>query len=872
MINDKIRTILEHRLLPFVEKPARYLGIEQNVILKETTEVDLRFAIAFPEVYEIAMSSQATNILYHQLNRNKNIWAERVFAPWTDAEELLRKHEIPLFSLESLTPLQQFDIIGFTLQYELTYTNILNMLDLAQIPLHASDRSEKDPIIIGGGPCSCNPEPLGSFFDAFYIGDSEAGLDDLCQVVMDSKKNGSNRKKTLEQLASIRGVYIPSLYQASYDQDGYFNGLTLLNGEAPKTIKTQIAPTLNNDDYPLQPLVPLIEVTHDRLSIEVMRGCTEGCRYCNAGMIYRPTRERNEDEIVQYTKEALKRTGYEEVSFLSLSISDYSSLNSLMKKEREAFEGQKINFSFPSMRLDSFNEEIAEFAKTVRKSGFTFAPEAGSERLRRVINKNISEDDLMKATEIALTNGWKTLKFYFMVGLPTETKEDIEAIADLIERVIKESRKYGRVQLNVSVSPHSPKSHTPFQWEKQDTKEEFNEKIYLIRQRLAKYKQVKLSWRDPGVSQIECIVGRGDRRLATVIERAWQDGARFDGWNDFFRFEIWQNAFEKSSVSMDRYLNELPDNRPLPWDHIDKGITKSYLRKERKNAYEGLSIIDCKDASCYGCGIQRKNGFAELTSCYLNEDAENKAAKPSEEIRGEKLSSPEQLLVNEKLKEDITYYRIRFSKQGYSKYLGHFDIVRAFERACRRAEIKIAHSQGFNPRPKFAFGPPLRLGYSSEAEFVDIQVYETSASEIKEKLNNFLPEGILVTEIITINNSIPSLMASINAAEYQIDLGEFEITQKEINTALKETEISIVRRVKGKEKTINIRPYIESIQRDKKVLTVHTTAVDGRTVRVDEIVTHLCNPQTYMDSFFPIHRTRQLIKQNGNTISPMEVR
>jgi len=871
LTNDKIKTILEHKLLPFVGKPARYLGIEQNVILKELSGIDLRFAIAFPEVYEIAMSSQATNLLYHQLNRNKNIWAERVFAPWTDAEELLRKHQIPLFSLESITPLNQFDIIGFTLQYELTYTNILNMLDLANIPLYSSERKDDDPLIIAGGPCSCNPEPLAPFFDAFYIGDAEAGLENLCKVMIESKKIELNRYETLKRLASERGVYIPSLYEPSYDQDDNFDGLIPLFNEVPKSIKTQITPELKNEDYPLQPLVPLIEVTHDRLSVEVMRGCTEGCRYCNAGMIYRPTRERNEDEIVQYTQKAIKQTGYEEVSFLSLSISDYSSLNSLMRKERQTFAGEKINFSFPSMRLDSFNEEIAEFAKSVRKSGFTFAPEAGSERLRNVINKNISEEDLLKAVEIALINGWKTLKFYFMVGLPTEKKEDIEAIAELIERVIKESRKYGRIQLNISVSPHSPKSHTPFQWEKQDTKDEFNEKFHLIRQKLAKYKQVKLSWRDPGVSQIECIIGRGDRRLAAVIEHAWRNGARFDGWNDHFRFETWQNAFEESALSMNHYLDEIKEDMPLPWDHIDKGITKNYLRKERKNAYEGITVIDCKDDQCYGCGIQRKNSFAELAKCYIKDIPEKPAIKINNEKHVQNLNSQIPQTEEENQPEEIYHYRIRFSKQGYSKYLGHFDIVRAFERACRRAGIKMAHSQGYNPRPKLAFGPPLRLGYSSESEYVDIQVYERNASEIKEKLNYFLPEGVKISEITSISSSLPSLMASINAAEYQIDMREFELSQQVIDQALTDTEISVVRRVKGKEKTINIRPFIESIRRDKKFLTIYTTVIEGRTVRVDEIITHLCNPQTYMDFFIPIHRKRQLIKQNGNILSPMEV-
>ncbi len=866
MIRDNtLKAKFESSVLPFVTKPARYLGNELNVIHKDPTAVDVRFAIAFPEVYEIAMSSQAVNILYHLLNRESFIFAERVFAPWPDMEQRLRELGLPLVSLESFTPLSQFDIVGFTLQYELTYTNILNMLDLAGIPPHASDRGANDPVILAGGPCSCNPEPLAAFIDAFYIGDAEAGLRDFCQIYRDNNKPNRSRPEIIRSLAGMRGIYVPAFYTTVRIPGTDIEQLEPGAADATKQIKTNIVPALKEEYYTEKPLVPLIEVTHDRLAVETMRGCTEGCRFCNAGMIYRPTRERGADDIVAYTLKVLPHTGYDEVSFLSLSISDYSALADLMNKQRIAHKDEQINFSFPSMRLDNFNQDIAEFARSVRKSGFTFAPEAGSGRLRKVINKNISDEDLLSAVEIALKNGWKTLKFYFMIGLPTETKEDVAAIIKLMERSVYLSKKFGRVQFHVSVSPFSPKSHTPFQWERQNTKEEFRQKTDLLRQGFSSMRQVKFSWRDPDVSKIECVLGRGDRKLARVIYTAWKAGAKFDGWSDHFDYQTWVNAFEIEGIAMADYTREFNIDHPLPWDHIDKGVVKSYLLRERNNAYAGKITIDCKDGLCTVCGLQRKSGFRTVAQCAANvqlHDHRGKSETGNQPVNKEVKNKIERQPLNRS-------FRLRFEKTGDARFLGHLDVLRTFERAGRRAGIRMAHSRGFNPRPKFSFGPALTLGFSSSAEFVDITIDSAPADEIGLLFNRHLPEGIQILAVREIPSTVPSLSKSINRSEYEVDLTGQRVTRKQIHDLLAKKELLIRRNHKGREKLLDIRPYIHRITCINGKLVLETDIIDGHTVRISEILGLLIKDPQKIRSL-PVHRQRQLINSGSYTRTPME--
>jgi radical SAM family uncharacterized protein/radical SAM-linked protein len=862
--NIEIKNKLDQHLLPFVNKPGRYLGNEINLIKKDLSSVGLRFAIAFPEVYEIAMSSQAVGTLYHILNKIAYVYAERVFAPWTDADDLMREHQIPLHSLETFTPLSDFDVVGFTLQYELTYTNIINMLDLSGIPVWAKDRGEDDPIIFAGGPCSCNPEPLAPFIDAFYIGDAESGLEEVCDVIMHARAKNLSRFETLKNLSRVRGVYVPSLYQIEEDTDHLFAKIIPTMPDAPPVVHTQIIPELSEAFYSDHPLVPLIEITHNRLPIEVMRGCTEGCRYCNAGMIYRPTRERNADQIVDYSRRAISNSGFEEVSFLSLSVSDYSALTDLMWKERQALSDQRVNISFPSMRLDSFSEDIAEFAATVRKSGFTFAPEAGSHRLRNVINKNITDDDLLKAVEIALDNGWKTLKFYFMIGLPTETKEDVTAIADLVMRTVQLSKRYGRIQFHVSISPFSPKSHTPFQWDKQDTKEEILAKSLLLRDMFKRVKQVKLSWRDPKVSEIECILGRGDRKIADVIYTAWQAGTKFDGWNEVFDYDVWLKAFEHNNIDRENYLGILEEANPLPWDHIDKGVTKNYLKRERKNAYAEKTTIDCKDGTCFGCGIQRKSTFREFAECYQNlqihtgEDLNQNQKKPvAKEIP-------------EPTKQPTVKYRIHFEKTEYARYLSHLDILRVFERAFRRGQINIAYSEGFNPRPKFSFGPALSLGQSSEAEFFDAELYQNLTQESINQINRFLPDGMMILSIKPLTDNAPALSKSINAFEYRVGLQGKKLDHQSIKKLLQCPTLIVNRFSKGREREIDIRPFLEDITIDDEYLNITTNIIEGRTARVDEITRLLFGQEEKDVKNLPIHRRKQLIRDNTRSRTPMD--
>mgnify|MGYP001157838002 FL=1 len=596
------------RLIGQVEKPVRYMGNEYNMVIKDPNRVDIRFAFAFPDVYEVGMSHMGMKILYHMINDREDAYCERVFAPWPDMEQKMRENNIPMFALETKDPIKDFDIIGFTLQYELSYTNVLNILDLAQIPLTWQERSNDHPLIIAGGPCAYNVEPMADFFDLVVMGEGEEVTHELLDLYLDCKKQGLDRLEFLYRAANIEGVYVPRFYTVEYKEDGTISKIEPINERVPKTIRKRIIKDLDKAYYPETMVVPYMNIVHDRVMLEIFRGCTRGCRFCQAGMIYRPVRERTPEKLLELAQKLIKNTGYEEISLSSLSTGDYSQLEKLVRELMVRFKDKKVGLSLPSLRLDSFEKELADEVQKVRKTGLTFAPEAGSQRLRDVINKGITEDDLMGSVEDAFKSGWTTVKLYFMIGLPEETKEDLKGIGELARKIkdcyfntVKEKGKKA-LRINISTSSFVPKAFTPFQWVAQNSMEELDRKQNFLQKEL-RIKNVQYSWSDSKASFLEAVFARGDRRLGKVIKKAWQKGCTFDGWAELFKFDTWMEAFEEEGIDPHFYANRQRDvDEVFPWDHIDVGVTKKYLWREYQKALKMELTEDCR-LNCTGCGV-----------------------------------------------------------------------------------------------------------------------------------------------------------------------------------------------------------------------------------------------------------------------------
>jgi radical SAM family uncharacterized protein len=804
---------LRPRLEPFllrVERPGRYLGLERNVVRKDLAAADLTLCLAFPDAYEIGMSHTGTKILYELVNRRDGFACERAYAPWVDLEEVMRREGIPLFSVESCAPVADFDVLGFSLQSELNYTNVPNMLDLAGIPVLASERGDGDPVVIAGGPCVANPEPVADFFDAFLIGDAEEALGVFLDAVKATR--GLPRRERLRAFAACPGIYVPSLYDVSYDGDRVASYVPNAPG-VPERAKRVWVERLDPTVYPARPMVPSVDIVQDRLGLEIMRGCTQGCRFCQAGYWYRPVRELDPADVARMTKAFIDEAGWSEVGLLSLSSADYSQIEPLVACLAPELAKTKVSISLPSLRAEAFSVALADAVSEVRKSGFTFAPETGSDRLRRVINKTFTNGDMVKAAGVAFERGWDLIKVYSMIGLPSETEADLDELVTLVADILAEGRRKGvRATVHVSVGCFVPKSFTPFQWSAFDGVETLTRKLGYLKEKLRPVRGAKLKWHEPKEAEVEALLSLGDRRMSKALLEVWRRGGRFDGWSEHFSHARWTEAMEAAGVPKGRHLRQKDLKETLPWDVVDASIRKPFLVVEWKKALSEMATDDCKWGRCTACGVPGNgedtvlaNGMPTGFSFALPSLAPGEAGAPlpsasgvghevadaRDEGRGAAYAdkakgaayrmkaTPDLLPLRERrttrggASESAAIarsWRVSFEKLGDARYLSHRNVMDVLERALRAALVPVRYTEGFNPHIRLSMGPALPLGSESRHELFDLDVVDALTPEHLAAVNDRLPPGMRLLGWKELPPGAPSLGKAATEGVYRFTL------------------------------------------------------------------------------------------------------